>query len=80
MTNTSKYSEAGVRRRSFKIGVLQNYAIFTGKQLCWSLFLIKNLIKTGVFLWILGNFYEFFIEHLWRLLLNITALKKLTKL
>ena len=60
MTNTSKYSEAGVRRRSFKIGVLQNYAIFTGKQLCWSLFLIKNLIKTGVFLWILGNFYELF--------------------
>ena len=25
----------------FKIGALKNYAIFTGKQLCWSLFLIK---------------------------------------
>ena len=25
----------------FRIGVLQNFAIFTGKQLCWSLFLIK---------------------------------------
>ena len=28
----------------FKIGVLKNFAIFTGKHLCWSLFLIK-LIK-----------------------------------
>ena len=25
----------------FKIGVLKNFPIFTGKQLCWSLFLIK---------------------------------------
>ena len=25
----------------FKIGVLKNFAIFTGKHLCWSLFLIK---------------------------------------
>ena len=25
--------------------VLKNFAIFTGKQLCWSLFLIKNFIK-----------------------------------
>ena len=45
----------------FKIGVLKNFAIFTEKYLCWTLFLIKlpdlrlaNLIKrdsnTGVFL------------------------------
>ena len=27
----------------FKIGVLKNFAIFTGKSLCWSLFLIKLL-------------------------------------
>ena len=26
-----------------KIGVFKNFAIFTGKQLCWSLFLIKLL-------------------------------------
>ena len=25
----------------FKIGVLKNFAMFTGKHLCWSLFLIK---------------------------------------
>ena len=25
----------------FKIGVLKNFAIFIGKHLCWSLFLIK---------------------------------------
>ena len=29
----------------FKIGVLKNFANFTGRQLCWSLFLIKLLIK-----------------------------------
>ena len=52
-----------------KIGVLTNFVIFTGKNLYWSLFLIKlhtwpteNLLKrdsnTGVFLWILRNFLE----------------------
>ena len=25
----------------FKIGTLENFAIFTGKHLCWGLFLIK---------------------------------------
>ena len=51
----------------FKIGVLNNFAIFAGKHLCWSYFLIKLqarrsaiLLKrdsnTGVFLWILRNF------------------------
>ena len=25
----------------FKIGILKNFAIFTGKHLCWSFFLIK---------------------------------------
>ena len=27
----------------FKIGVFKNFTIFTGKDLCWSLFLIKLL-------------------------------------
>ena len=51
----------------FTIGVLKNFAIFTEKHLCWSLFLIKlqasrpaTLLKRdsdkGVFLWILPNF------------------------
>ena len=46
--------------------VLKNFTLFTGKHLCWSLFLIKlqsfspsTLLKrdsnTGVFLWILWN-------------------------
>ena len=57
-----------------KIGVLKNFAIFTGKYLCWSFLLIKlqafRLVirdfNTGVFLWILQSFYKqhFFIEHL----------------
>ena len=53
----------------FKTGVLRNFPIFTGKHLCWSLFLIKlqalqtaTLLKrdfnTSVFLWILRNFCE----------------------
>ena len=29
----------------FKIGVLRNFAIFTGKHMCWSLFLIQNITK-----------------------------------
>ena len=52
---------------SVKKGVLKNFAIFTRKHLCWSIFLIKlqaissaTLLKTnsnrGVFLWILQNF------------------------
>ena len=48
--------------------VLKNFAKFTGKHLCWSLFLINlqakpaTLLKidsnTGVFLWILRDFKE----------------------
>ena len=59
----------------FKIGVLRNFAVFTGKHLCWSLFLIKVQAKpatlfkrdfnTSAFLWMWQNFYKhlFFIEH-----------------
>ena len=34
-------SEAAVRRCFYKIDVLQNFAKFTGKHLCWSHFLIN---------------------------------------
>ena len=59
----------------FKLVVFKNFANFTGKHLCWSLFLIKlqafrpaAFLKrdsnTGVFLWSLRNFYNtFFTEH-----------------
>ena len=57
------------QRCSIKKAVLKNFAIFTGKHLCRSLFLIKSqdwrptaLLKrdssTGVFLWILQNLQE----------------------
>ena len=52
-----------------KKGVLKNFAIYTGKDLCWSLFLIKLQAfrpaillkwdpKAVVFMWILRNFEE----------------------
>ena len=52
---------------SIKKAVLENFVIFTGKDLCWKFFLIKSqdwrpttLLKrdfnTGIFLWILRNF------------------------
>ena len=58
----------------YKKAVLDNFAIFTGKQLCWSLFLIKlqafklaTLLKrdsnTGAFLCILQT-YIYFEKHL----------------
>ena len=49
------------RRFSIKKAVLKNFAIFTGKHQCWSLFLVKLLKRdsnTGVFLSILRDFYE----------------------
>ena len=55
----------------FKIGILKNFAIFPGKHLCWSLFLIKlqawrpapSLKRDSnriAFLWILQNFQGHF--------------------
>ena len=71
--NTSRSSRL---QMFFKIGVVKSFANFTGKHLCWSLFL-KNLqgeslklhkkdFNTGVFLRSLRNF---FTEHLLLLLL-----------
>ena len=34
----------------FKIGVFRNFAKFTGKRLCWSLFLIKLQVRRGLLL------------------------------
>ena len=41
-----------------KKGVLRNFAKFTGKHLCLSFFFNKVSGDTGVFLWILQNFYR----------------------
>ena len=65
----SRICRSSHRRYSVKKGVLKDFANFTGKHLCRSLFLIKlqafrpaNLLKryfnTGNFLWNLRNFYE----------------------
>ena len=62
------------RRSSVKKIVPKNFAIFTGKHLCWSLFLInlqafrstallKRDSNTGVFLWILRNFKNTYLEE-----------------
>ena len=60
-----------------KIGVLKNLAVFTGKQLCCSLFLVKacnfinNMLQHRCFLVNAAQFLgtAFFKEHLRRLLL-----------
>ena len=50
----------------FKIGIIKNFVNFTGKHLCWSLFLIKfkTDFNTDVFPWNFVNFKNiFFTEH-----------------
>ena len=68
----------------FKISVLENFAIFTRKHLCWSLFfkkvpglkpatVSKNKLQLRCFSVNFAKFLgaiSFFIEHLWWLLLN----------
>ena len=56
----------------FKIGLLKNFTNFTGKLLCWTLFLIK--LQLGLQLYLKKEFAKFlrtpfFTEHLrWQLL------------
>ena len=79
---TSSYSQM-----VFKLGVLKNFAKFTGKHTCWSLFLIKlafNFIKKRLqhrcFPVKFADFFRtaFFIEHLrWLLLISLSARKLL---
>ena len=69
------------RKCSMKKAVHKNFAIFTGKHLCWCYFLIKlqawktgSLLKRdsngGIFLWILRNFLNTYFEEHLRLLLK----------
>ena len=58
---------SGHRRYSVKKCILKNFANFTGKHLCWSLFLLKRYSNIDVFLWNLRSFQE----HLfWRISAN----------
>ena len=64
----------------FKIGVLENFAIFTGKHLCWILFLLKLQAwrPEGLYLYSplkIAKFLRrpFFIEHFWWLLMELIS-------
>ena len=67
--NSLEKARSSRARMFFKIGVLKNFANYTGKHLCWSLFLLNSN---------LSNIVEFlrkclFTEHLRRLLLSLNS-------
>ena len=79
---TKKVDKSNHSQMFFKIGALKNFAIFTGKCLCWSLFLIKlqayNFIKKrfqhrGFPMNIAKFLRKFYIKH-FRSLLLVTAI------
>ena len=62
----------------FKVGVLKGFAIFRGKHLSWSLFLVRFMKKRPQPLCFPVNIAKifrttFFIERLWWLLLKVIA-------
>ena len=63
----------------FKISVLQNFSILTGKHLCWSLFLIMESLQHRCFPVNIAKFLKtaFSIEHLLWLLLFLVFCDKL---
>ena len=75
LTNISKFRtthRSGHRRFSIKKGVLKNFAKFTGKHLCQSLFFqacnfIKKETLAQVFFCAFCEIFKnrFFTEHLW---------------
>ena len=70
-------SRSSHQRCSIEKAVFKHFSIFTGKHLCWSFFLIElqtcwycieRNSNTGVFLWVLQNFYfknTYSEENLW---------------
>ena len=46
----------------FKLGALKNFAIFTGKHLCWSLFLLRIVFIIIIFFFIKILFFINFIK------------------
>ena len=84
MDETRKVHKSNHSQMFFKIGALKNFAIFTGKCLCWSLFLIKlqayNFIKRRFqhmsFPMNIAKFLRnFYIKH-FRSLLLVRAINK----
>ena len=47
--HTSYINRSSCWQMLFKIGALKNFATFTGKHLCWSLFLITQVTLTQLF-------------------------------
>ena len=77
MNNRTRHS-----RCSIKKGALKNFAIFTGKPLCWSLFLVKLVAfrsaalfkrdsNTGAFLSILHNFQKHLTQQTFKRQFNV---------
>ena len=71
-------------QKFFKIGILKNFAIFTRKHLCWSLFLITLLAfsyrpatdsNVGVLLLILRNFQDQIFCRIPRVATSIAFMK-----
>ena len=76
-----------LRKQQFRIGILKNFAIFTGKRFGWSLFFnkvdpltVSNVIKKKLqhrcFAVNIANFLRtaLFIDHLRRLLPNLKSI------
>ena len=76
----------------FKISVLKNFEIFSGKHLCWSAFfnkvtdlkyvtLLKKKCQHGFFPVNIAKFLRaaFYLKHLWWLVLKITSVMKWIK-
>ena len=78
-----KQSKSSRSQMFFEIGCFKNFAIFTGKHLCWGLFLIKlqafrlaTFSKRDSNTVVFCGYFEifknsFFIENLWWLLLTV---------
>ena len=68
LTRETHVNRSSHRRCSLKTAVLKNFAIFTGKRLCWSFFnkvvgqkarnFIKKRLQHSCFLWILRKFLK----------------------
>ena len=73
-------NESNCSQMFFKIGGFRNFTIFTGKQLCWSLFLIKlYTFRPEILLKIDFNAGVFLDRNLRWLLLDMRCLVNLEK-
>ena len=62
-----RFFRSSQRRYSIKNAALKNFAIFTGKHLCWSLFLTTLQVFRALRLPVLKNICERLLQHFLRL-------------